>query len=126
MRPRLYNLIAACLLIVSVGGHWALAQSLAWAGMLVSYSQEGTIAEAVEKTFDGAHPCKLCKVIDAGQEAERQSENDRATSDMKITWFLVDSPRELWAPAESKLPAAADDLNFLRFAAPPHVPPRVA
>lgn len=126
MRPRLYNLIAACLLILSVGGHWALAQSLAWAGMLVSYSQEGTIAEAVGKTFDGAHPCNWCKVIDAGQEAERNSDNERATSDVKITWFLVESPSESWAPAESELPAAGDDLNFLQFAAPPHQPPRMA
>jgi hypothetical protein len=45
------------------GGARGLMQCVAWAGMLVSYSQKSTVVEAVEKTFDGAHPCALCRAI---------------------------------------------------------------
>jgi hypothetical protein len=124
MRPRLYNLIAACLLIVSVGGHWAFAQSLAWTGMLVTYSQEGTFQEAVQKTFDGAHPCKLCKAIDVGKTAEKESQQDQAGSDLKITLFLVEAPVLLWSADSRNLARPDSEQDFLVFATPPHLPPR--
>lgn len=57
-------LIAA--LLTSVGMHWAVVQSAAWAGMLVSYSHDGSLMEAVNKTFDGEHPCEYCKLVDGG------------------------------------------------------------
>lgn len=124
MRPRLYYLIAACLLIVSVGGHWALAQSLAWTGMLVSYSQEGTFEEAVQKTFDGAHPCNLCKAIDAGKAAEKESQQAQAGSDLKINLFLVESSILLWNAGSRDLALPNSEQDFLVFAAPPHLPPK--
>ena len=43
--------------------HWAALKTAAWAGMLISYSHSGSIATAVEKTFDGNHPCPLCNAI---------------------------------------------------------------
>lgn len=50
-------------LMVSIGLHTVVIQSAAWAGMLVSYSLEkGSVAQGVTETFDGAHPCPLCKL----------------------------------------------------------------
>lgn len=36
--------------------------------MLISYSRDGTLMEAVEKTFDGAHPCHLCQAVEKGSK----------------------------------------------------------
>ena len=51
------------LLLVSMGGHLALLQTFAWGKMMVDFSASSSLTEAVGKTFDGAHPCKLCKVV---------------------------------------------------------------
>ena len=55
------------------GGHWALLQSVAWVEMLRDYSQQtGSIAVAVEQTFDGQHPCELCQQIQVAKAKERK------------------------------------------------------
>jgi hypothetical protein len=48
------------LVCLSLGLHWAVIQGIAWTGMLVSFAKEGTMIEAVQKTFDGQHGCALC------------------------------------------------------------------
>jgi len=60
---RLPKICLVVALACSVGLHWAVFQSIAWLGMLASYSQELPIAQAVARTFDGKHPCSLCKEI---------------------------------------------------------------
>jgi len=57
----------------SIGLHWAFFQSLAWLGMVVTYSQEASFTEALVKTFDGSHPCALCKEIAKGKQSEKKS-----------------------------------------------------
>jgi hypothetical protein len=61
-------------LACSIGLHWAFFQSLAWVGMVVSYSQEASFTEALVKTFDGSHPCALCKEIAEGKQSEKKSD----------------------------------------------------
>lgn len=60
-------------LLAASGGHWMVLQSLAWTRMLVSYSHDGQLIEAVAKTFDGQHPCSLCKTIEQGKSSEKQA-----------------------------------------------------
>jgi hypothetical protein len=62
------------LLIFTIGGQWAVLQSFAWMGMLIDYSRYASVSEAIVKTFDGQHPCNLCKAIDAGKKSETKSE----------------------------------------------------
>ena len=50
-------------LFLVIGGPWAVLQTVAWTKMIVDYSQGTTLGEAVAKTFDGEHPCALCKKI---------------------------------------------------------------
>ena len=59
------GLVLAALALFSIaGGHWAVLQSVAWVEMLHDYAQKtGSVAVAVEQTFDGAHPCELCREI---------------------------------------------------------------
>jgi hypothetical protein len=46
-----------------VGGPYAILQVYAWTNMLVSYSQESTLKQAVSDTFSGEKPCHLCEKI---------------------------------------------------------------
>jgi hypothetical protein len=62
------------ILCVSIGLHWITLQSLAWGVMIVRYSQNCPLSEAVAKTFDGKHPCELCKHISAAQHAPKKPE----------------------------------------------------
>ena len=62
---RLPRLAIVAALACSLGLHWGFLQSMARVGMVVNYSQGGTVGDALAKTFDGKHPCALCKAIAA-------------------------------------------------------------
>lgn len=66
------HLVAALALFFVAGGHWGALQTMAWAGMLWNYSQtDGSLLAGVKKTFDGEHPCAMCKSIKAAKGKER-------------------------------------------------------
>ncbi len=62
------------MLVLTLGLHWALLQTVAWTNMFAHNLQTGSITEAWTKTFDGKHPCQLCKQISAGKKAEKKAE----------------------------------------------------
>jgi len=63
-----------CLAMFSIaGGHWAVLQSVAWAGMLRDYSRGAGLGAAVEKTFSGKYPCAMCCKIADAQKKQEQS-----------------------------------------------------
>ena len=62
------------MLCMSLGFHWGLLQSVAWVGMMVNYSCQGSLKDAVVKTFDGQHPCPLCKLVREGKKNEKKPE----------------------------------------------------
>jgi hypothetical protein len=62
--------LALCL---SIGAHWVVLQSVAWGTMVVQYSQCLPLSKAVAQTFDGDHPCNLCKRISAAQHSDNKS-----------------------------------------------------
>ena len=66
--------VLVVLLCMSLGLHWAFLQSVAWAGMMVNFSCQGSFKDAVTKTFDGRHPCPLCKLVREGKKQEKKSE----------------------------------------------------
>jgi hypothetical protein len=70
LRASHYLLIGT--LIVSLGGHLALLQTVAWGTMLVGFSRTGSFEEAAKKTFDGKHPCPLCKVVKESKSQEER------------------------------------------------------
>ncbi len=84
LRAGQYLLIGA--LIISMGGHWALLQTIAWGNMLVDFSSQSSISEAVEKTFDGEHPCALCKVVKKSKSEEEK--RPLLKSEMKMEVIL--------------------------------------
>ena len=74
MLLRLFRWLLVLTLTLSLGAHWALLQSVAWLGMVVTYSRDASITEALSKTFDGQHPCSLCKAIAKGKRTEKKSD----------------------------------------------------
>lgn len=67
------GLALVCLAMFSiVGGHWTVLQAVAWGQMLRDFSRDTTLTEAIARTFDGEHPCDLCKSVRAGRENERK------------------------------------------------------
>ena len=68
---RAVTIIALCL---SLGFHWLALQSVAWTTMLVTNARHVSLSEAVAETFDGKHPCHLCRVVAAGNKTEKKSQ----------------------------------------------------
>jgi hypothetical protein len=113
-------------LIVSMGGHLALLQTIAWGNMLADFSSKASLSEAVEKTFSGEHPCSLCKVVRKSKDGDEK--RPLLKSEMKL---------EVALPVPVKIPfPLVSDLVFLVteytgtygevYLARPMQPPRAA
>lgn len=103
------------------GGHWLALQSVAWVGMIASYAMGETLVVAIEKTFDGEHPCGLCEVVKTGREQEQKQQV--AKTIVKLDAVLV-------ATLALPTPQASDWQYFVftpvivaRSLAPPAPPP---
>jgi hypothetical protein len=70
----------ALVVCLSIGPHWAALQPIAWATMIVEYSQCAPLTKAVADTFDGNHPCDLCKHITRTQHSEKKREAQSTTA----------------------------------------------
>ena len=111
-------------LACSVGLHWSLLQSVAWTTMLVGNLQSLSISEAVQRTFDGKHPCVLCKAVAEGKKSEKKSET---VLSLKKFDGLNQAVAILFSPPAS-FPAVEARAIFLKSfsQSPPTPPPRVA
>lgn len=119
---RLSKWLVVITLTLSLGVHWALLQSVAWVSMVITYSQDATIGEALGKTFDGKHPCKLCQAVKEGQKSEK-----------KESALKVEIKKEFWNVAEISIPYPPTNFVVLpilsdsalnRTDTPPIPPPR--
>jgi hypothetical protein len=72
MRSRFGIFWGALALLQILGGHWALLQTTAWVGMIVQYSQRDGLTAGLAQTFDGEHPCSVCKAIQDGKKQEQK------------------------------------------------------
>ena len=122
MSQRVYQWLVICAIVLSVGGHWFVLQSLAWSGMILSYSRNSSFIEALQKTFDGRHPCKLCHAVKSGRAAEHQQPRSKIDTQLDlllpVAWTLV--PRVWHGP-----PIAFEINPFpLPTDKPPVPPPR--
>ncbi len=119
------KLIAVLLLVLSLGLHWSVLQIIAWAGMIVTYSQDSTVREAISKTFDGRNPCPLCKAIERGRQEEQKQEQRSLKPSGKLDPGMLNPPLFLdfycrFAPPEPR-PVHAPT----RTEAPPKPRPRL-
>ena len=107
MNLRLQRWIVVCAIILGMGAHWAILQSVAWTGMVISYSQHGSFKEALERTFDGKHPCCLCKVVKAGRQSEQKQGGKKLM--LRLDLFIHPLPGQALFPP----PPLAGCTSFL-------------
>jgi len=124
-RPRIIRFGRVLLVVAmcaSVGLHWAALQTLAWSQMLVSFSRQATISDAVKMTFDGHHPCSLCQVVKKGQS--EQKKNDYVHRPAK--WDAVVQVRELLPSPRVQAWSYPDEISRVLSwtERPPTPPPR--
>jgi hypothetical protein len=121
---RLCKFVLVLTLACSIGLHWAFLQSLAWTGMLADNLRRDSLAQAVKHTFDGQHPCQLCKAIAAGKKSEQKGE---WTSCFKTLEFpLATKDFTLTAPDGFALAFHAPFFARTLTETPPTPPPRRA
>ena len=124
MLRRIKQWLVVSLLVMVIGAHWAVLQSAAWAGMLVSYSRGATVQEAWSKTFDGQHPCQLCRIVQTGQASEKKS--DRLKIETKFEFHHLTGTDGLFPPKPSRHFTPVTECAPASAHAPLLPPPRAA
>jgi hypothetical protein len=88
--------------------------------MLAGNLQSGSLHDAMTKTFDGQHPCCLCKAIANAKKSEQKSQ---ATSqDLKLDFLLAQHSIVLIAPSRLEL-FPRKDLSGESVSLKPLIPP---
>jgi hypothetical protein len=98
---RLGKIFLVLALVALLGAHWTLLQSVAWTTMLADNLCTQTVKEAVTETFDGNHPCDLCKAIAAGKQSEKKTEFSFPSQ--KLEFPLLREIFTLIAPSQFQL-----------------------
>ena len=110
----------AVALVSSIGLHWAFFQSVAWVGMVITYSQEGSLTQALVKTFDGKHPCSLCNQIAQAQKSQKKS--DRHFEVKKLEFISAGHVIAFASPTRFQVQSVGDS-SAPQFSETPLVPP---
>jgi hypothetical protein len=117
---RLGRIITIFALCCAIGLQWIALQSLAWTTMLIDYSKRAPLCQAIAQTFDGAHPCSLCHVVNKGKNSERKSDlqSPAPKIDMICVWRTSSSLRPF-----SPFDYTAPDFHSSQVGRSPPVPP---
>jgi len=114
-----------CLLVamlsLTLGFHWPLLQSVAWVGMIVKFSAQGSFPRAVANTFDGQHPCPICKLVRAGKSAEGKCESRQTLQKLDL---FAERGADFYFPPCPDTPFFPLPLKAGRWDAPLLPPPR--
>ena len=111
-------------LLASVGGHWALLQSVAWTRMILERAQTESLASAVQETFDGEHPCAMCQAITAEKQKEQQPEKVQVKVKLDLVCEL--RPIAIAPPSQPVIFPSSPTEGTPRAERPPVPPPRLA
>jgi len=109
-----------------MGGHWLALQGVAWVTMLVDNSRESSLVDAVSKTFDGQHPCPLCKAVATGQNEEREQKETLLDPSAKLVAVLVAETPAMRLPSKKLRYFSLNARTQSVDEALPSPPPRVA
>ncbi len=90
--------------------------------MAVDYSEGTSLTVGLSKTFDGKHPCKLCKAVAEGRQSEKKQESKLELK--KLDLLSVMTSRPVFAPAPCNEFAPMDALVIHRLEPPLTPPPR--
>jgi hypothetical protein len=120
MFRRLGTTLACLAMFFVAGGHWAVLQSVAWAGMIGDYSRSDGLVTAVQKTFSGDFPCNMCRTIDVQKKQEQKTPLAQG-AEKKIEGIAAESAFDLSSPLTARLfyPRPGDSLASARSDSPP-------
>jgi hypothetical protein len=106
-------------LFLTTGGHLAILQGVAWTNMVRDFAKTDSIGTALEKTFDGQHPCTLCKKIT--ETGSGKKDDALASAKSKLGEYLPQSQRLLTPPCPKPFhfPTALQNKPAELFFAPP-------
>ena len=99
-----------------------MLQTVAWASMIVEYSHGAAVSDAVQKTFDGQHPCQICKAIEKSRQSDKK--NETVQSVKKIEFFDELREKFVFQVAASGVLAVVDRFPEARSEQPIAPPPR--
>jgi len=109
-------------LTAMLGAHWALLQSVAWTRMLADNLRTHSLSESVARTFDGRHPCPICRAIAAAKKAEKKGEFALPMQKLEFTPFQESFV--FIAPSQFQLLPPANTFADSLVQKPPVPPPR--
>jgi hypothetical protein len=125
------NLSIVCLLVAwfcANGAVWNVVQVVGWMKMIHDYSQVMPTATALQRTFAGSMPCKLCHISQKAQDAARDQLPRGATlgGGMEKLLLLSESaPAVVLTAPDFAWPGAVDAAGLTRIDSVPVRPPRV-
>ena len=122
MFVRIGHLLLIIALLCATGVHWTALQSVAWVGMFADNSRTDDFGSALVKTFDGKHPCKLCKEVEAGRKSDRKAVFQANAA--RLDFVIAQLPVLLNAPSAFVLLPEELFSSNLRSYPPPSPPPR--
>jgi hypothetical protein len=109
------------MLSLAIGLQWTALQSVAWVGMFLRFSSEGSLRQAVVKTFDGSHLCPICKLVRAGKTSEGKTATQAKVKQVDL---LADRGPGFVFLALPSFSFSCVVLLPQRFDSPPLPPPR--
>jgi hypothetical protein len=104
----------------ATGTHWLALQSVAWTAMLAENLHSNSWEQAVERTFDGKHPCCLCKQIAAAKQSEKKSD---VQVEVKRLDYSYTNSQLVFCPPSEFYEISARDKTAASLAREPSVPP---
>jgi hypothetical protein len=121
-----FRKLGQMLMIVAVlsatGTHWLAFQSVAWTAMLAENLHTTSWQQAVKCTFDGKHPCCLCKEIARDKQSEKKS--DIPLELKKLDYSYTNFEFVFCAPSEFYEVPPMDDIVKSVTRAPSVPPPK--
>jgi hypothetical protein len=96
-------------LFLTTGGHLAILQGVAWTNMVRDFAKTESIGTALEKTFDGQHPCTLCKKI---TESGSGKKDDALTSAKSKLGEYLPQSHSLLAPVAPIVRLDFPEIHF--------------
>jgi hypothetical protein len=116
------KVLVVLMLATTLGMHWALLQTIAWTAMLADNLHSAPFHEAMIRTFDGQHPCCLCKAVTAGRNSEQKQEITFPA--LKLEFPVFQENIRLVAPAEYRVYPSENFSATSLTQQPPTPPPR--
>lgn len=108
-------------LVATLSAHWALLQTVAWTSMLADNLESCSFHDAVVRTFDGQHPCPLCKAIAAAKKSEQK--NQATFGQQKLDFPPIEECLVLIGPPRTEIPSLSSVSESI-LQKPPTPPPR--